>query len=306
VTDYKMALAYEAHRGKRASIRERIDDFAYRARIAFKHNPTGAIGLFLVGCVVLTAVFAPQIATHGPNKLSPSERLQAPGAQHLFGTDALGRDLFSRVVYGTRISLMVAVVALAIAVPIGSVLGLLAGFSSGAADQIIMRITDIFLSFPLLVLALAVNAALGPGIWSAVIAVSLCGMWPPYVRVIRGQVMSLKTELYVEAAYALGASSWRIMFRHILPNCAGPIIIKMTLDAGFAVLTTAGLSFMGLGAQPPLAEWGYMVNEGRSRLLDQWWWSTFPGLAIAWLVVGFNLVGDYLRDLLDPRLRGSV
>jgi len=279
-------------------------ELANRGRIAFRRNPVGALGLLLVGGMLLVAVFAPQIATHAPNQLDPPSRLQPPSAEHLFGTDTLGRDIFSRVVYGSRISLGIAVAALAIAVPLGGAFGIMAGYSGGTVDLIVMRITDIFLAFPVLILALAVNAALGPGLKSAVIAVSFGGMWPPYSRVIRGQVMAAKNELYVEAARSIGASNWRIILLHILPNCIGPIIIKMTLDAGFVVLTTAGLSFVGLGAQPPLAEWGYMVNEGRQNILTQWWWSVFPGLAIAWLVVGLNLVGDFLRDLLDPRLRG--
>jgi peptide/nickel transport system permease protein len=280
-------------------------ELANRARIAFWRNPVGALGLLLVGGMVLVAVFAPQIATHAPNKLDPPSRLQPPSAEHLFGTDALGRDIFSRVVYGSRISLGIAVAALAIAVPLGGAFGIMAGYSGGTVDLIVMRITDIFLAFPVLILALAVNAALGPGLKSAVIAVSLGGMWPPYSRVIRGQVMAAKNELYVEAARSIGAHHWRIVLVHILPNCIGPIIIKMTLDAGFVVLATAGLSFVGLGAQPPTAEWGYMVTEGRQNILTQWWWPVFPGLAIAWLVVGLNLVGDFLRDLLDPRLRGA-
>ena len=283
---------------------DRLREPAARARIAFRCNPVGAFGLFIVVGMILVAVFAPWIATHSPTRIVPADRLQSPSAKHLFGTDTLGRDMFSRVVHGSRISLLIAAAVLSIAVPLGGIVGAVAGYIGGVADLIVMRITDVFLAFPTLILAIAVNAALGPGLESAVIAISFAGVWPPYSRMIRAQVMSAKNNLYVEAARSIGAGDLRIVMRHILPNCISPTIIQMTLDAGFVVLTTAGLSFVGLGAQPPSAEWGYMVNEGRQHILSQWWWPTFPGLAIATLVIGFNLLGDWLRDLLDPRLRG--
>jgi peptide/nickel transport system permease protein len=250
----------------------------------------------------LVAVFAPQIATHDPAQPNSLDRLQPPGVHHLFGTDTLGRDIFSRVVYGSRISLRVVAVVLAIALTIGTAAGAAAGFSRGLVDEIVMRVTDVFLAFPSLILALAINAALGPGLKSAMFAVAIT-WWPGYARMIRGQVLATKNNLYVEAARSIGASSWRVVVRHILPSTIGPTMVQLTLDAGFVVLTTAGLSFVGLGAQPPTPEWGFMVNEGRSSILSQWWWPTFPGLAICLLVVGFNLVGDFLRDLLDPRMR---
>jgi peptide/nickel transport system permease protein len=249
------------------------------------------------------AVFAPQIATHDPIQLNVDERLQPPSAQHLFGTDAGGRDLFSRVVYGSRISLQVVAIVLAIAVSVGFLIGTTAGYFGGLLDEALMRITDVFLAFPSLVLSMAVNAGLGPGITSAMLAVGFT-WWPGYARMIRGQVLSVKNNQYVEASRSLGAGNLRILVQHILPNCIGPTIVQITLDAGYVVLTVAGLSFIGLGAQPPTPEWGALVSEGYPNLLTQWWWSTFPGIAICLLVVGFNLVGDFLRDFLDPRLHG--
>jgi peptide/nickel transport system permease protein len=192
---------------------------------------------------------------------------------------------------------------LAIAVGVGALVGATAGYFGGLFDEVMMRITDIFLAFPPLILALAVNAGLGPGIESAMFAVAF-SWWPGYARMIRGQVLSAKNNLYVDAAHSIGASHTRILTRHILPNCINPTIVELTLDAGYIVLTTAGLSFVGLGAQPPTPEWGFMVSEGRKYILSQWWWPTFPGLAICSVVVGFNLLGDFLRDLLDPKLRG--
>jgi peptide/nickel transport system permease protein len=290
--------------GLRSSIRERAGDLSRQARFGFRRNPLGGLGLFLILATVLVAVFAPQLATHDPGQLNRDERLQPPSAQHFFGTDASGRDVFSRVVYGSRVSLRVAFVVSAIAVTIGVTLGAAAGFFGGLVDEVLMRITDVFLAFPALILAMAVNAALGPGIESAVLAVGFI-WWPSYARMLRSQVLSAKNNQYVEAARSLGANKRRILGRHILPNSINPTIVQLTLDAGFVVLTVAGLSFIGLGAQPPSHEWGFMVSEGSGHILTQWWWSTFPGVAICVLVVGFNLVGDFLRDLFDPRLRGK-
>jgi peptide/nickel transport system permease protein len=286
-----------------SSVRERGRELSRQARIGFRRNPLGALGLFLIAGMVLMAAFAPQIATHSPTQLNRDERLQPPSAEHLFGTDASGRDLFSRVVYGSRISLRVGAMVLAIAVTIGAVFGATAGYFGGLVDEALMRVTDVFLAFPSLILAMAVNAGLGPGIESAMLAVGFA-WWPGYARMIRGQVMSAKNNLYVEAARSIGAGNLRVLVRHVLPNCISPTIVQLTLDAGYVVLTVAGLSFIGLGAQPPTPEWGFLVSEGHTHILTQWWWSTFPGLAICLLVVGFNLVGDFLRDLLDPRLRG--
>ncbi len=289
--------------GPRSRLRERSDEFAKQARSSFRRNPLGALGIGLILAILLVAVFAPQLATHDPNQLNRDTRLLPPSAEHLFGTDAPGRDVYSRVVYGSRISLRVAFVVLVIATTVGSLLGAAAGYFGGLVDEILMRITDVFLAFPALILAMAVNAALGPGIGSAMLAVGFT-WWPAYARLIRSQVLSVRSKPYVEAAHCIGATRRRVLFRHILPNCTSAIIVQVTLDAGYVVLTVAGLSFIGLGAQPPSHEWGFVVSEGANHILTQWWWSTFPGLAICLLVVGFNLMGDFLRDLLDPRLRG--
>jgi len=285
-------------------MRARARDLSTQARFGFRRNPLGVVGLALLLSIVLVALFAPQIATHDPDKLNRDERLLPPSTQHFFGTDASGRDVFSRLAYGSRVSLRVALVVSLIAVTVGTTLGAVAGYVGGLADEILMRITDIFLAFPALILAMSVNAALGPGIKSAMLAVGFA-WWPSYARMIRSQVLSAKTNQYVEAARSLGARNTRILGRHILPNSINPIIVQLTLDAGYVVLTVAGLSFIGLGAQPPSHEWGFMVSEGADHILTQWWWSTFPGLAICVLVVGFNLVGDFLRDLFDPRLHGK-
>lgn len=296
------AAAPEAGPGSR--LRERYRDLVKQARIGFRRNPLGSLGLALLLAMVLLAIFAPQIATHDPAQLNRDERLLPPSAQHFFGTDASGRDVYSRVVYGSRVSLRVAFVVLVIAVTTGAILGALAGYFGGMVDEVLMRLTDIFLAFPSLILAMAVNAALGPGIESAMLAVGFT-WWPAYARMIRGQVLAARNHQYVEAARSIGARHRRVLLRHILPNAINPTIVQLTLDAGYVVLTVAGLSFIGLGAQPPSHEWGFMVSEGSDHILTQWWWSTFPGLAICILVVGFNLVGDFLRDLLDPRLRGT-
>lgn len=298
-TDY-VSTTWASTRSERGG---RVGELTQQVAQASRRNPLGVLGFFLLLGMATMAIFAPQIATHGPTEANIRERLQPPSSEHPFGTDTLGRDIFSRVVYGSRISLRVAAIVLAIAVTIGAVFGATAGYLGGMVDEILMRVTDIFLAFPPLILALAVNAGLGPGIESAMFAVSFT-WWPGYARMIRGQVMATKHNLYVEAARSIGASTWRVIVRHILPNSISPTIVELTLDAGYVVLTTAGLSFVGLGAQPPTPEWGFMVSEGRKFILSQWWWPTFPGLAICLLVVGFNLLGDFLRDLLDPRLRG--
>jgi peptide/nickel transport system permease protein len=264
-----------------SDMRGRGSELFKQARIIGRHNPAGVLGVFLVVSIILVALFAPQIAIYDP---------------------VTGRDLFSRVVYGSRISIQVAVTVLSIAVMIGIVVGTLAGYYGGLIDEILMRITDIFLAFPSLVLAMAVNAALGPGLESAILAIAFT-WWPGYARTIRGQVLSTKNNLHVLASRSIGATNWRLLVRHILPSCISPLIVLVTLDAGFVVLTTAGLSFVGLGVQPPTPEWGSMVGEGQKYILSLWWWSTFPGLAICMLVVGTNLAGDFLRDLLEPRMR---
>jgi peptide/nickel transport system permease protein len=265
-------------------------------------NPTGLAGTALVLGFVLLAVFADLIAPYPPLRVDLRAKFRPPGAAHPFGTDDLGRDMLSRVIHGTRVSLTAGVVVVLIAGSIGVAVGTVSGYVEGLADEVIMRLGDMFLAFPTLVLGMAVVAALGPGLTNAMIAVGVV-WWPGYARLVRGIVLSAKHVAYVEAARAAGAAQRRVMFRHILPNCVGPLIVKATIDYGFAILVTAGLSFIGLGAQAPTPEWGAMVAAGRLFLIDQWWYATFPGLFIFVAVLGFGLFGDAVRDAVDPRLR---
>lgn len=258
-----------------------------------------SFGLVFVAVFLGIALLGPFIVGHDPNRLDVANRFRPPSSQNWFGTDAVGRDVFSRTIVGARISLMVVAVVLPIAVTLGAVLGAISGYFGGLVDKGIMRLTEIFLAFPGFVLAMAVNAAVGPGLGGAMIAIAFV-WWPGYARLVRGQVLAIKQVLFVEGARALGSTDGRIVVRHILPHSLTPVVVKMTLDVGYIILTTATLSFIGLGAQPPTPEWGAMVTEGRSFIVDQWWWSTFPGLAITVCVIGFNVLGDGLRDALDP------
>ncbi len=270
-----------------------------------RRNVGAMLGVVLLAIVIVLAVLAPLIAPFDPYKLDVMNKFQPPGALNLMGTDDLGRDLFSRVLYGTRISFQVAAEVLFLAAGIGIVLGLLAGFWGGLLDEVVMRLADIFFAFPSFLLAMALVAAMGPGIENAIIAIGVA-WWPRYARLLRAQVLSVRARPFVEAARSLGASDLRLMVAHILPNCIAPIIIQFTMDAGAAILTTAGLSFVGLGAVPPMAEWGSMVAQGRGYITNYWWVPTFPGLAIAMTVAGYMFLGDGLRDLWDPQLRGKV
>ena len=263
----------------------------------------GVVGFIFILSIIILAIFADQLTAYKPNEFNINDRLQPPSIEHPFGTDTFGRDLFTRVIYGSRISLMVAGIVLTAAVMIGMFLGSTAGYLGGGIDEIVMRTTDMFFAFPPLILAMVVNAALGPSLSAAIVAVAIT-WWPSYARMIRGQVMASRNHLYVDAARSLGAKDTRIILKHVLPNSFNPTIVQLTLDAGFVILTVAGLSFIGLGPQPPTSELGYMVNEGRQYILSYWWWATFPGIFICLLVIGFNLFGDFLRDLFDPRLSG--
>lgn len=263
-------------------------------------NPLSAIGMLMVIAAVLAAVFAPLIAPYDPIALALDQRLQAPGNQHWFGTDENGRDILSRVIFGARYSLAAATGILALAALAGSIIGLAAGLFGGWLDELLMRITDMFLAFPALVLAMALTAALGPSLFNAVIATAIV-WWPWYARLIRGQTLQIKQEAFVEAAVIAGASRVRIAWQHILRNCLSPLIVQISLDMGYAILTLAGLSFVGLGAQPPAPEWGSMVSVGRDYFLDDWWMVTFPGLAIFLTVMAFNLLGDGIQEALSPR-----
>ncbi len=265
-------------------------------------NPVTLFGVALVLALLLIAMAAPAIAPYDPIELNPKDRLLAPSATHWFGTDEGGRDIFSRIVFGARYSLLAALVVLSLAVTIGTTIGLVAGFAGGKVDEALMRLTDMFLAFPALVLAMGISAALGASLLNSMIAIAVV-WWPWYARLVRGQTLRLRQEQFVEAARASGASDTRMIARHILPNCWTPIIVQVTLDVGYAILTTASLSFIGLGAQPPTPEWGAMVATGKDYILDQWWLATFPGLAIFLAVMAFNLLGDGLQEALSPVLR---
>jgi peptide/nickel transport system permease protein len=265
-------------------------------------NPLSAVGLGLSAIFIVMAVAAPLLAPHDPLAMDPSNRLAAPSALHWFGTDDGGRDILSRVIYGTRSSLLTALGILSLASLIGTSIGLAAGYFGGWVDEALMRVTDMFLAFPALVLAMGLAAALGPSLFNAMLATAVV-WWPWYARLVRGQALHLKNEAFVEAARVAGASGLRIAVRHILRNCLTPIIVQMSLDIGYAILTLSSLSFIGLGAQPPTPEWGSMVSIGRDYFLDQWWIVTFPGLAIFLSVMAFNLLGDGLQESLSPRLR---
>ena len=266
--------------------------------IYLKSHVDALVGTVIIIAFVLLAVLAPLVAPYDPE--TPTMEFRSlPSAAHWFGTDPTGLDIFSRVIYGARTTFRVVVIVLMIAVSIGYIMGSAAGYFGGRVDDVLMRITDVFLAFPSLILAVAVNAALGRGLMQTMLAVGF-SWWPSYARLIRGQILTVKDEEYVIAARSIGTPPLRILTRHVLLNCFDPVIVRVTLDVGFVALATAGLSFLGLGAEPPTPEWGRMVAEGRDYLLDQWWASTFPGLALFLLVVGFNLFGEILRDWLDP------
>lgn len=265
-------------------------------------NPLSAVGAVLACLAILVAIFAAQIAQFDPIVMESGNRLAAPSSIHWFGTDDSGRDIFSRVIFGTRYSLLAALGILVMASALGTAVGLTAGLFGGWVDEILMRLTDMFLAFPALMLAMGLAAALGPSLFNAMIATVLV-WWPWYARLVRGQTLLLKHEAFVEAAIISGASRLRIALHHILRNCLTPLIVQISLDIGYAVLTLASLSFIGLGAQPPMPEWGSMVSVGRDYFLDEWWMVTFPGLAIFISVMAFNLFGDGLQEVLSPRSR---
>ena len=273
----------------------------YRAWRGLSRNGLAMAGLFIVVALVLMAIFAPLIADRADvTTQSLADRLQFPSAAHWFGTDELGRDVFARVVFGARITLTIVGLVSAIVLPIGLGIGLPAGYFGGWLDAVLMRLTDIFLAFPRLVLALAFAAALGPGIENAVIAIALTA-WPPYARLARAETMTRRDAEFVQAAVLQGASHGSILFSQIVPLCLPSVVIRLTLDMAGIIVTAAGLGFLGLGAQPPAPEWGAMVATGRQVLLTQWWVATIPGLAIVITSIGFNLLGDGLRDVSDAR-----
>jgi peptide/nickel transport system permease protein len=266
-----------------------------------RRNPLVLIGLLVVLIWIVISFFAPQIAPADPLKQNVSGRLQAPNGTYAFGSDELGRDMFSRVLYGGRITIPAGVMVIVIGSVIGIVVGAVAGYVGGLWDELLMRLTELFMAFPTIILALAITAALGPDMRNAIIALVIV-WWPSYARLIRGLVLEVKSKEYVEGARSVGATGPYILFRTVLPNCVSPAIVLATLDIGNAILTFAGLSFLGLGPDPSSPEWGRMVSIGID-FFDQWWMWLYPGMAIAILVMAFNFIGDGLRDLLDPRLR---
>ncbi|WP_349763539.1 nickel transporter permease [Fusobacterium sp. SYSU M8D902] len=269
-----------------------------------KRNKMAILGLIILIILFLLAIFADVIANYDNVviKQNLAQRLQGPSAAHWLGTDEFGRDIFARLVHGTRVSLQVGIVAVGISIIIGGVLGAVAGYYSGKLDNTIMRIMDIFLAVPSILLAIAIVSALGPSILNLMLAISISSV-PSYARIVRASVLSIRDQEFIEAAKAIGASNTRIIFRHIIPNSLAPVIVQATLGVASAILSTAGLSFIGLGIQPPAPEWGSMLSGGRQYLRYAWWVTTFPGVAIMITILSLNLLGDGLRDALDPRLK---
>lgn len=268
-----------------------------------RRNPLMIVGLSITILWILISLTATVISPYGPLQQDMVNRLQPPNSEHIMGTDQLGRDVLTRVLYGGRVSLPAGLLVIITAMLVGTAVGSVAGFAGGVWDEVLMRTTEIFMAFPTIILAMAIAAALGPSVLNAVIAMILV-WWPNYARIVRGLVVSVKANEYVDAARAIGANNRYILVRTILPNCLAPAIVMATLDIGNAILLFAGLSFLGLGAEPSTPEWGRMVADGISNF-DQWWLSTFPGLAIFTVVMAFNFIGDGLRDLADPRTRKS-
>ncbi|MCD6238849.1 MAG: ABC transporter permease [Thermotogae bacterium] len=268
----------------------------------WKSTTLAMIGTVIIFVFFGIAIFAPLLTSYDPIAQNLDSRLLPPSSQHLFGTDQYGRDVFSRVIYGSRVELWIIFIVSIISVGIGTLVGIIAGYFGGAVDEVLMRITDMFLAFPRLVLAMAFTASLGPNLTNTIIAISFVD-WTVYARLARAEAIKVKSQPYIEAIRGLGAKNTRIMAFHVLPMSISPVIVQLTLRMGTIILTAAGLGFLGLGAQPPIPEWGAIVSDGRSYLVQQWWITTFPGLAIAIVVLGFNLLGDGIRDILDPRLR---
>jgi peptide/nickel transport system permease protein len=274
----------------------------YRGWLQLRANGLAMIGLVTVLVMIVASLAAPMIARQDPAAQDLAGRLAAPSATHWFGTDELGRDLFSRVLYGGRITLGMVVAVVLLVAPLGLAVGSVAGYLGGFADRVMMRVTDVFLAFPRLVLALAFVAALKPGITSAIIAIALTA-WPPYARLARADTLTVRGTDYIAAVRLTGASTARIVLRHVVPLCLTSVIVRVTLDMSGIILTAAGLGFLGMGAQPPRPEWGTMIAASRAFILDQWWVPTIPGVAIFAASLGFNLLGDGLRDVLDPKQR---
>jgi peptide/nickel transport system permease protein len=275
---------------------------AWRLLRAFLRHRLAVAGLVILGLLLLAALLAPLVVPYPPAAQHLGERLEPPGALHWLGTDEFGRDIFSRLLYGARITLGIVALVTAIAAPVGLVVGCTAGYLGGWAEGALMRVTDVFLALPRLILALAFVAALGAGIENAVLAIALVA-WPPYARIARAETMAVRRSDFIAAARLMGASATRIVLRHIMPLCLASVIVRVSLDMAGVILIAAGLGFLGLGAQPPSPEWGAMIAAGRKFMLDQWWVGAMPGIAVAMVSLGFNLLGDGLRDVLDPKQR---
>ncbi len=273
---------------------------AYLGLLVFLKNRLAVLGLLIIVGLALIALFAPLIAPFDPLVTNLSDRLQPLSADHIFGTDEVGRDIFSRVVWGSRLTLYVIGLVAIIAAPVGIIVGTVSGYFGGFIDTVLMRITDIFLAFPKLILALAFVAALGPGIENAIIAIAITS-WPPYARIARGETITIRNSDFIRAIKLQGAGPIRIITGHVMPLCLSSLIVRVTLDMAGIIITAAGLGFLGLGAQPPSPEWGAMTSSGRAYILDQWWLITMPGMAIFIVSLAFNLLGDGLREVLDPK-----
>ena len=269
--------------------------------LSFQRNFLGLFGLGIILSLVLAAIMGPLVAPFDPYSQDLSARLSSPGTIYWLGTDELGRDILSRLLYGARTTLLIVLLVAAISAPIGVILGCAAGYVGGWLDIILMRITDVFLAFPRLILALALAAALGPGLENAILAIALTS-WPVYARVARAEALLIRNSNYISIAKLQGASTWRIIRVYVMPICVNSTVVRVTLDMAGIILTAAGLGFLGLGAKPPSSEWGAMIASGHPYLFDHWWLATVPGLAILTVSVGFNLFGDALRDVLDPRV----
>jgi peptide/nickel transport system permease protein len=287
-----------------ASRRQAALGLAYRRWRRFASNPLSVFGLAILLLLIVFAAIGPLLPLQDPLRQVLSDRILPPGSpSHWFGTDQLGRDILARLVIGSRLTLSIAILVVVLVVPVGLLIGTTAGFCGGFVDTVLMRLTDIALAFPKIVLALAFAAALGPGVINAVIAISITA-WPPYARLARAETLRLVQADFIHVARLQGASSMRILLRYIVPMCSSSVIVRATLDMAGIILTVAGLGFLGLGAQPPSPEWGFMVASGRGVLLDAWWVATIPGIAILLVSLAFNLLGDGLRDVFDPRQGG--
>ncbi|MDQ2066134.1 ABC transporter permease [Xinfangfangia sp. CPCC 101601] len=277
----------------------------YLAWLRIRRNKLAMTGLVIVGLLLLMAAFAPLLAPHDPLAQDLSRRLLPPGTPgNLLGTDDFGRDILSRIIFGSRITLYIIALVAVTAPLLGLLIGTISGYFGGWIDALLMRITDIFLAFPRLILALALVAVMGPGVENAVLAIALTA-WPPYARIARAETLTVRNSDYIAAVRLQGAGAPRIIWGHIVPMCLPSVIIRVTLDMAGVILIAAGLGFLGLGVQPPLPEWGQMISSGRKFLFEQWWVATMPGLAILIVSLGFNLLGDGLRDVLDPRSTGK-